>query len=76
LILSTAITAGGGLTYAFAAGTSMATPHVSAVAAMVRALHPDWNPGQVRAYLKSTAEDIGPRQQFGHGMVDADKAVR
>lgn len=60
--------------YYYMGGTSMATPHVSAVAGLVRALHPDWTPGSVRAYLKSTAQAIGPRQAFGAGMVDADAA--
>lgn len=54
----------------------MATPRVSAVAATVRALHPDWTPGRVRAYLRSTAQKIGSRQSFGAGMIDADAAVR
>jgi subtilisin family serine protease len=62
--------------YAWFAGTSMATPHVAAVAAQVRALHPGWNPAAVRAHLKNTARKIGPNYLFGAGMVDADRAVR
>jgi subtilisin family serine protease len=66
-----------GLAYnAFFAGTSMASPHVAAVAALVKAQHPDWNPGQVRSHLKATAEAIGSRQLFGHGLVSADAATR
>ncbi|HUS33670.1 MAG TPA: S8 family serine peptidase [Kofleriaceae bacterium] len=61
--------------WAFFMGTSMATPHVAAVAAQVRALHPTWTPGAVRSWLKDHAEAIGPRQQFGHGLVNADLAV-
>jgi lantibiotic leader peptide-processing serine protease len=61
--------------YAFFAGTSMATPHVSATAAYVRALHPLWTPGAVRSWLKDTAEPIGDRQLFGAGLVDADAAA-
>jgi lantibiotic leader peptide-processing serine protease len=66
----------GAAVYYFFAGTSMATPHVSAVAALVRALHPDWTPGDVRAWIKETAQPLGDRQLFGHGMIDADAAVR
>lgn len=66
----------GALGYYGMAGTSMATPHVSAVAAHIRALHPDWTPGQVREHLKATAQIVGPRQFFGAGLVDADAATR
>ena len=62
--------------YYFMQGTSMATPHVSAVAAWVFAMHPDWTPGDVRSWLNTTAEVIGSRQQFGHGMVNADAATQ
>jgi subtilisin family serine protease len=62
--------------YYFMQGTSMATPHVSAVAAWLFAMHPDWTPGDVRSWLKTTAEVIGSRQQFGHGMVNADAATQ
>ena len=75
-ILNDGIDDSGGAEYYLAAGTSMATPHVSAVAAYVRAIHPDWTPGQVRAWLQSTAQTIGHRQGFGHGMVNADAAAR
>jgi subtilisin family serine protease len=54
----------------------MSAPHVSAVAAVVRALHPGWTPGEVRAYLKSTSEPIGSRQLFGHGLINADAASK
>ena len=80
LILSTYIfetgSTAGAPGYAFFAGTSMASPHVAAVAAIVKALHPDWTPGMIRSYLKSTAEPIGPQQFFGHGLVSADAASR
>jgi subtilisin family serine protease len=65
----------GSMGWAFFMGTSMATPHVAAVAAQVRALHPSWTPGTVRGWLKDHAEVIGPRQQFGAGLVNADLAV-
>lgn len=76
LILSTVITPAGTAGYAWFGGTSMASPHVAAVAGLVKALHPGWNPGQVRSWLKETAESIGSRQLFGHGLVDADQAAR
>ncbi len=75
-ILNDGIAASGAATYYLAAGTSMAAPHVSAVAAYASAIHPDWTPGQVRAWLESTAQPLGDRQAFGHGMVNANAAVR
>ncbi len=75
-IVNDAISPSGAATYYGMTGTSMATPHVSAVAAWVRALHPDWTPGDVRSWLKTTAEVIGSRQQFGAGLVDADAATQ
>jgi subtilisin family serine protease len=75
LIANTGISSTGGATYLLMAGTSMATPHVSAVAAYVRSIHPSWTPGQVRDWLKSTAQDLGNRQYFGAGMVDVDAAA-
>lgn len=61
--------------YGWKGGTSMATPHVSAVAAMIFDANPGIKPSQVRAKLKQTAENVGSRQEFGHGMVRADKAT-
>jgi subtilisin family serine protease len=64
----------------WAAGTSMAAPHVSAVAAMIIAknggsMHPD----QVYAALRKAVDDIGRngRDDFhGHGRINAYKAVK
>ena len=36
-------------------GTSMATPHVTAAAALVISKHPDWTPAQVADRLTATA---------------------
>jgi subtilisin family serine protease len=65
-------------------GTSMAAPHVSGVAALVRQTHPEWTPEEVKAALMNTADgDIrtGPGgvvyapQRVGVGRVDARAAV-
>ena len=56
-------------------GTSMATPIVSGVAALVWSKHPDWSPAQVRDALTKGAKNLGDRNQFGAGLVDAAAAV-
>lgn len=64
--------------YAFFNGTSMATPHVSAVAALVWSHATNCTNQQVRATLAATAKDLGaPRRDpsYGHGLVQAKAAT-
>jgi subtilisin family serine protease len=59
-------------------GTSMATPHVTGVAALVRAARPDLGPDDVRQILYSTADDVnapGFDVYTGWGVVQAGAAV-
>jgi Subtilase family len=59
-------------------GTSMATPHVSGVAALVRSLNPGLDREKVRALLRQEARDLGAPgydTKFGAGLVDALDAV-
>jgi len=58
-------------------GTSMATPHVAAVAALVWSLKPTCTNQQIRAALQSTAEDLGTPGRdtsYGFGLVRAKAA--
>jgi subtilisin family serine protease len=47
--------------YAFAAGTSMATPHVSGEAAMIKSYSPTLSVGGIRSKILGTADDIGAK---------------
>ncbi|MCW2817622.1 MAG: peptidase [Marmoricola sp.] len=86
-ILST-IVAGNG--YGLKSGTSMASPHVAGVLALMKSVHPTWTPAQMVAKLRAQADDkpcgtttAGPacvgtpadNSFFGEGMVDALDAV-
>jgi thermitase len=59
-------------------GTSMATPHVSGVAALVWSLHPNKTRDWVRLWLRYTADDLGDPGfdvYYGYGRINARKAV-
>lgn len=61
--------------YAAFDGTSMATPHVSGVAALVKAAKNTLSPADVKMVLQSTAGSLGPALEYGSGIVDAAAAV-
>jgi type VII secretion-associated serine protease mycosin len=59
-------------------GTSMATPYVSAAAALVAARHPHLSPTQIRDLLERSADDLGDPGRddyFGAGLVDPAGAL-
>ena len=63
--------------YAYYDGTSMATPHVSAVAALVWSYFPTCTGAQIRTSLNNSALDLGAAGRdvkFGYGLVQAKAA--
>ncbi len=59
-------------------GTSMATPHVSGVAALVWSANPSWTNAEIRDALTSTALDLGDPGRdvaYGYGLVQAKDAL-
>ncbi len=59
-------------------GTSMATPHVSGAAALLREQNPTWTNQQIVDRLFNTADGLGAggRDDYlGHGVLDAARAV-
>ncbi|NUR16541.1 MAG: S8 family serine peptidase [Dermatophilaceae bacterium] len=53
-ILSTVVANNG---YGTKSGTSMASPHVAGVLALMKSVHPDWTPAQMVAKLRAQADD-------------------
>ena len=65
--------------YFYNGGTSMATPHVSAVAALVWSHNSGWTNAQVRDALVRTARDKGAAgrdAEYGYGIVQACSALK
>ena len=71
--------------YGLMSGTSMATPHITGSAALIRAVHPDWTPSEVKSALVTTATNTNGTaedgvtpwnpDQVGHGRVDLTQAA-
>ncbi|WP_371550618.1 S8 family serine peptidase [Streptomyces sp. NBC_00554] len=61
--------------YGFLQGTSMASPHAAAVAALLKSKYPKATPAQLQALLKAQADNPGcptdPYDGNGDGVVDA-----
>jgi hypothetical protein len=60
-------------------GTSMGAPQAAAVTAMLKAVHPDWQPIRLRETLRRTALNNGAagwNMNMGYGLVAADKAIQ
>ncbi len=64
--------------YYFYAGTSMASPHVAGVAALIKSVNSSLSNAQIRDILESTADDLGASgwdNIYGNGRLNAYEAV-
>ncbi|MEU3457408.1 S8 family serine peptidase [Micromonospora sp. NPDC006766] len=71
--------------YQAIAGTSMSAPHIAGSAALLKALHPGWSPGQIKSAMMTTAvqtvvkeDGVTPADPFdvGAGRIDLRKAQK
>jgi subtilisin family serine protease len=77
-ILSTYVDGSLNATYTQLQGTSMASPHIAGVVALMRSADPAISASEIRKVLIETAVDLGPAgfdEDYGHGMVDAFAAL-
>ena len=73
----------GGKNFDFFQGTSMATPHIAGISALMKQRHPDWSPAMIKSALMTTASQLrtdgspiaGTAFDKGAGQVTANKAV-
>jgi subtilisin family serine protease len=64
--------------YGIMSGTSMASPHVAGVAALLMSCDSSLTNAQVRGILQSTATDLGTAGRdnlYGYGLVQSDAAI-
>ncbi|KAI3968361.1 hypothetical protein MKW92_042685 [Papaver armeniacum] len=77
--------------YNILSGTSMACPHVSGIAALLKSVHPTWSPGAIKSAIMTTAYNVDNSRknitrladgkyarwfELGSGHVDPNKALR
>ncbi|WP_028610391.1 S8 family peptidase [Paenibacillus harenae] len=67
-----------GSQYAALSGTSMASPHVAALAGLIRSVNPELSNEEVMELMRKSAADIGTQGKdiyFGYGEIDVDQAL-
>jgi len=69
-----------GTNYYRARGTSMATPHVSGLAALILSQHPDWTPEEIRHAIRNNTDKVSGKDfdinGTGYGRINAFKPLQ
>ncbi|KAH6788578.1 hypothetical protein C2S51_003584 [Perilla frutescens var. frutescens] len=75
--------------YTLLSGTSMSCPHISGIAALLKAAHPNWSPAAIQSAMMTTANPLDNTNQpiieldnlvasplsMGSGLVDPNRAL-
>ena len=67
--------------YVYANGTSMATPHVAGLAALLKSLKPWLTAGEIMNIIRYSADDVnadafpGRDDELGYGRINAERAL-
>ena len=78
MVISTSRGSTPGGSYSWAAGTSMAAPAASAVAALIKQKFPNASVGDLKSLLRRATDDagkVGHDEFYGSGFLNAEKAV-
>lgn len=64
--------------YELVGGTSLASPHVAGIVAMIQATHPTWGPTEIRKRIKDTARNVPALSNYtiSSGVIDAYACVQ
>jgi hypothetical protein len=62
--------------YAYISGTSMASPHLAGIAALMLSRNSRLSPDEITRILKATATPLGESLEYGSGLVNAERSIR
>jgi serine protease len=75
ILQQTLASSGSGFSYRFFEGTSMASPHVAGLAALLRSVDQSLSPQQVEEIMVQSARNLGAFDQYGAGLIQAADAL-